>query len=144
MVEQTKPSRLRLAAAALVLALVGWAIVDALSGAPEAKVAKPPISVSAIHLVGDYNENILAARKRYDGRQVKVGGTLDYLTAAGSDVSLRFRIPGFPNAGVEADFEDGSVAGLEALKPGQYIHLSCDRVEEGPITPKLYGCALAK
>lgn len=121
--------------------LFGGFAVTACSDEPVVS-SGPPISVSAIHLTGDFNENILAAERKYKGRSLKVGGTIDFIDKSGDGAEVRFVIPG-TDAGVRASFTSKHLDGVETLKSGSWTMLLCNRVEEGPITPVLLDCRVS-
>jgi hypothetical protein len=62
---QASPSKLRIVAGGAVLMMLGWVVFDMATGSNDAAPLGPPISVSAIHLTGDFSENPVAAGHKY-------------------------------------------------------------------------------
>ena len=118
----------------VVWVIIIWAAITFISSRFKPDKPLPTISVSAIKLTGDYIENPVAAGRKYDGHQVLVGGTVDYISRS----DFRFRIPGV-DPGVLAKADDDTLA---QLKPGAWVKVLCDRVSEGGLTPRLSDCTL--
>ena len=129
-----KPKKQTLLLGIIAWVIIIWAAFTFLSRFFKPDKPLPTISVSAIRLTGDYLENPVSAGRKYDGRALLVGGTVDYISRS----DFRFKIPGV-DPGVLAAADDDTLA---QLKPGAWVKVLCESVSEGGLAPRLSDCRL--
>lgn len=104
--------------------------------------AKPPVEVTSRQLANDFDDNEVAAKAKYDGNTLVVSGTVQSISLDFMDdpVVMLDGLNQFSN--VHVSFSKSHVEQTSALKKGQKVTVTCQKIGEALGSPMLSKCEI--